>query len=111
MTCTATSTTRRCGTRTTGSPRLEIAELIELPAEYRNEAHTTGYYGHLADNVKAVYQRYLSWYDGNPANLWKLPPTDVGERYVALAGGPDVPLAHAARALRRAATTAGWSSW
>jgi alkyl sulfatase BDS1-like metallo-beta-lactamase superfamily hydrolase len=78
-----------------GLTPLEIAELLELPAEYRNEAHTTGYYGHLGHNVKAVYQRYLSWYDGNPANLWKLPPSDVGERYVALAGGPDALLAHA----------------
>jgi linear primary-alkylsulfatase len=72
-----------------GLTPLEIAELLELPPELRDEGHTTGYYGHLAHNVKAVYQRYLSWYDGNPANLWKLPPTEVGERYVELAGGPD----------------------
>ena len=61
-----------------GLTPLEIAEMIELPEECRTESHTTGYYGHLAHNVKAVYQRYLSWYDGNPANLWKLPPTEVG---------------------------------
>lgn len=78
-----------------GLTPLEIAEVVALPDEYRTEAHTTGYYGHLAHNVKAVYQRYLSWYDGNPANLWKLPPTEVGERYVALAGGADALLAHA----------------
>ena len=45
--------------------------------------------------MKAVFQRYLSWYDGNPANLWKLPPVEVGRRYVALAGGADALLAHA----------------
>ena len=78
-----------------GLTPLEIAEHIELPVEYRTEAHTTGYYGHLAHNVKAVYQRYLSWYDGNPANLWKLPPTEVGARYVRLAGGADALLASA----------------
>jgi len=72
-----------------GHTPLEIAEMIELPEEFRTESHTTGYYGHLAHNVKAVYQRYLSWYDGNPANLWKLPPTEVGRRYVDLAGGAD----------------------
>jgi alkyl sulfatase BDS1-like metallo-beta-lactamase superfamily hydrolase len=43
----------------------------------------------LVHNVKAVYQRYLSWYDGNPANLNKLPPTEVGKRYVQLAGGAE----------------------
>jgi alkyl sulfatase BDS1-like metallo-beta-lactamase superfamily hydrolase len=78
-----------------GLTPLEIAELVQLPDEYRTEAHTTGYYGHLAHNVKAVYQRYLSWYDGNPANLYKLPPTEVGGRYVELAGGPDALLAKA----------------
>ncbi|MGA1557187.1 MAG: alkyl/aryl-sulfatase, partial [Ilumatobacteraceae bacterium] len=78
-----------------GETPLEIAERIEFPEEYRTEAHTTGYYGHLAHNVKAVYQRYLSWYDGNPANLWKLPPTESGRRYVELAGGADALLGRA----------------
>ena len=80
-----------------GLTPLEIAELVQLPDEYRTEAHTTGYYGHLAHNVKAVYQRYLSWYDGNPANLYKLPPTEVGRRYVELAGGPEALLTKARR--------------
>ncbi len=48
--------------------------------------------------MKAVYQRYLSWYDGNPANLYKLPPAEVGERYVRLAGGPDALLVKAREA-------------
>ena len=78
-----------------GLTATEIAELVALPEEYQSEAHTTGYYGHLAHNVKAVYQRYLSWYDGNPANLWRLPPAAVGERYVALAGGAEALVAHA----------------
>jgi len=80
-----------------GETPLEIAERIALPDEFRTEAHTTGYYGHLAHNVKAVYQRYLSWYDGNPANLWRLPPAEVGQRYVDLAGGADALLASAQR--------------
>jgi alkyl sulfatase BDS1-like metallo-beta-lactamase superfamily hydrolase len=65
-----------------------------------------GYYGHLVHNIKAVYQRYLSWYDGNPANLWKLPPVDSGKRYVDLAGGADALLAKA-----RAAFEAGDYRW
>jgi alkyl sulfatase BDS1-like metallo-beta-lactamase superfamily hydrolase len=84
-----------------GATPLEIAEIMQLPPELRTESHTTGYYGHLAHNVKAVYQRYLSWYDGNPANLWKLPPTEVGERYVELAGGPEALLAAAREAFDR----------
>jgi len=89
-----------------GATALEIAELIDLPDEYRNEGYTTGYYGHLGHNVKAVYQRYLSWYDGNPANLLKHPPAAVGRRYVELAGGPEALLAHA-----RACFEAGDYRW
>jgi alkyl sulfatase BDS1-like metallo-beta-lactamase superfamily hydrolase len=76
----------------------EIAELLTMPHELAAEAHTTGYYGHLAHNVKAVYQRYLSWYDGNPAHLWQLPPVEAGRRYVELAGGADEVLVAARRA-------------
>jgi len=73
----------------------EIAEVLEFPPEFRSESHTIGYYGHLAHNSKAVYQRYLSWYDGNPAHLWQLPPTEAGRRYVELAGGETALLSHA----------------
>ena len=73
----------------------EIAEAMELPPEFRAESHTVGYYGSLIHNVKAVYQRYLSWYDGNPTHLHALPPSDAGARYVELAGGADALLEHA----------------
>ena len=73
----------------------EIAEVMAFPPEFRSESHTVGYYGSLIHNVKAVYQRYLSWYDGNPTHLHMLPPSDVGARYVELAGGADALLAHA----------------
>ena len=67
----------------------EIASMLSLPDDFLAEEHTHGFYGDLVHNSKAVYQRYLSWYDGNPANLNKLPPVEVGRRYVALAGGVD----------------------
>jgi alkyl sulfatase BDS1-like metallo-beta-lactamase superfamily hydrolase len=78
-----------------GMVATEIAEHLTLPPEFTSQGHTTGYYGHLVHNVKAVYQRYLSWYDGNPANLHRLPPVEAGRRYVALAGGADGLLASA----------------
>ena len=72
-----------------GLTATEIAERLRLPDEFSKVAHTIGYYGDLVHNVKAVYQRYLSWYDGNPARLWTLPPVEAAKRYVRLAGGPD----------------------
>ena len=72
-----------------GMTSLEIADLLVLPDEFLAQEHTRGFYGDLVHNVKAVYQRYLSWYDGNPANLNKLTPSQAGARYVELAGGVD----------------------
>jgi alkyl sulfatase BDS1-like metallo-beta-lactamase superfamily hydrolase len=66
-----------------------------MPPEFTSESHTVGYYGSVIHNVKAVYQRYLSWYDGNPSNLHRHPPAAAGARYVELAGGADALLRHA----------------
>jgi alkyl sulfatase BDS1-like metallo-beta-lactamase superfamily hydrolase len=68
------------------TPR-EIAEQLELPESLRTSFSNRGYYGTVRHNAKAVYQRYFGWYDGNPANLDPLPPTEAGARYVELAGG------------------------
>jgi alkyl sulfatase BDS1-like metallo-beta-lactamase superfamily hydrolase len=81
-----------------GLTALEIAELLVLPEEFQRHEHTRGFYGDLVHNAKAVYQRYLSWYDGNPANLHRLPPAEAGRRYVELAGGAGALLAAARRA-------------
>ena len=71
----------------------EIAEMVQLPEQLSNFWANRGCYGTLNHNVKAVYQRYLGWFDGNPANLHPLPPTEAGRRYVQLIGGPDTVLA------------------
>ena len=84
-----------------GFTPLEIAEHLQLPEEFLKHEHTRGFYGDLVHNTKAVYQRYLSWYDGNPANLHKLPPTEVGKRYVELAGGADQLITHARAAFEQ----------
>jgi alkyl sulfatase BDS1-like metallo-beta-lactamase superfamily hydrolase len=68
------------------TPR-EISEQLELPEALRTSFPNRGYYGTLKHNAKAVYQRYFGWYDGNPANLDPLPPTEAGAKYVELAGG------------------------
>jgi len=68
----------------------EIAEQLEMPASLRSSFPNRGYYGTLKHNAKAVYQRYFGWYDGNPANLDPLPPTEAAQRYVAMMGGADV---------------------
>jgi len=68
----------------------EIAEQFELPPALERAWHAHGYYGSVSHNVKAIYQRYLGWYDGNPARLWQHPPQEAAKRYVAFMGGADV---------------------
>jgi alkyl sulfatase BDS1-like metallo-beta-lactamase superfamily hydrolase len=70
-----------------GLTPLEIAEEIALPPTLASEWYTRDYYGTLNHNAKAVYQRYLGWFDGNPAHLHPLPPVEAGRRYVEFMGG------------------------
>jgi len=73
----------------------EIAEMMEMPPALEAAWHTHGYYGSVSHNVKAIYQRYLGWFDGNPAHLWQHPPEATATRYVAAFGGADVVVAKA----------------
>ncbi|GKY89899.1 alkyl/aryl-sulfatase [Sinisalibacter aestuarii] len=65
----------------------EIAETLTLPRELDHAWHLRGYYGHLRHNVKAIYQKYLGWYDANPANLNPLPRIESGRKYIEYMGG------------------------
>ncbi|HET8814450.1 MAG TPA: alkyl sulfatase dimerization domain-containing protein [Solirubrobacterales bacterium] len=67
----------------------EIAETLELPPELASEWHCRGYYGSVSHNVMAVYQRYMGWFDGNPAHLWKHEPVSSARRYVEFMGGAE----------------------
>ena len=89
-----------------GLNAVEIGERLRLPPSLEAEWHTRGYYGTLNHNAKAVYQRYLGWFDGNPANLHRHPPVEAGTRYVELAGGAEALLAKA-----RVAYEAGDYRW
>ena len=72
-----------------GYTGIEIAESFAMPPALERAWHTHGYYGSVNHNVKAVYQRYMGWFDGNPGRLWPHPPEQAGPRYVAAMGGID----------------------
>ena len=65
----------------------EIAEMLELPAELNQLWYLRGYYGTVKHDAKAVYQKYLGWYDANPANLDPLPPEPAAKKFVEYMGG------------------------
>jgi alkyl sulfatase BDS1-like metallo-beta-lactamase superfamily hydrolase len=74
---------------------IEIAEELDLPPDLQRDWSVRGYYGTVSHNAKAVYQRYLSWYDGNPANLNPLPAAEAATKTIAYMGGGEAVLARA----------------
>jgi alkyl sulfatase BDS1-like metallo-beta-lactamase superfamily hydrolase len=67
----------------------EISEQLELPSELGHAWYNRGYYGTVSHNSRAVYQKYLGFFDGNPANMHPLPPEESGKKYVEFMGGAD----------------------
>ncbi len=70
-----------------GATPNEIGNADFFPKGLATDASARGYYGSLSHNLRAVYAFYLGYYDGNPANLNPLPPTESSKRYVAAMGG------------------------
>ncbi len=84
----------------------EIAERLELPPALEHAWHARGYHGSVSHHVKAIYQRHLGWFDGNPAHLWEHPPVEAARRHVEFMGGPEEVLRKA-----RASYEAGDYRW
>ncbi|UVM07253.1 alkyl/aryl-sulfatase [Pseudomonas laurylsulfatiphila] len=90
-----------------GLTPLEIADSIKkLPGSLDQKWYTRGYYGSLSFNTRAVYQRYMGFYDGNPANLNPLPPVETAKYTVEAMGGEAAVLEK-----MRAAMTKGEYRW
>ncbi|MBL8490733.1 MAG: MBL fold metallo-hydrolase, partial [Rhodocyclaceae bacterium] len=84
-----------------GHTATEIAEVLELPPSLAAEWSARGYYGTVSHNAKAIYQKYLGWYDANPANLNPLPPAESGRKYVEYMGGAAALMARARQDFER----------
>lgn len=69
-----------CRMMNTGLTGSQIAERFRLPEGLQRKWHTQGFYGSVSHNVKVIYQRYLTWFDGNPAHLWQHPPEEEVRR-------------------------------
>jgi alkyl sulfatase BDS1-like metallo-beta-lactamase superfamily hydrolase len=70
-----------------GYTGVEISNMVKLPAELERSWFNRGYYGSLKHNTRAVYQRYMGFYDGNPTTLDQLPPEEAARKYVEYMGG------------------------
>ncbi len=72
-----------------GYTKEEIAEQVTLPESLGKEFYNRDYYGTVHHNARAVYVKYLGYFDGNPAHLYPLPPVEVANRYLDYMAGAD----------------------
>jgi alkyl sulfatase BDS1-like metallo-beta-lactamase superfamily hydrolase len=73
----------------------EVGRMVKLPDSLADEWYNGEFYGTVIHNAKAVYQRYLGWYNGNPADLNKLPPEESSKKFVDYMGGESIVLSKA----------------
>ena len=78
----------------------EIAAEVTLPSGLWDDFMCHGYYGTVSHNVRAVYQRYIGFYDGHPSSLDPHTPVEVGKRYVDFMGGIEDLLEKAKKAFK-----------
>ncbi len=78
-----------------GFTGIEISNMVKLPPELDKQFYNRGYYGSVKHNTRAVYQRYMGFYDAVPATLDELPPVDAAKKYVEYMGGAPAILAKA----------------
>ncbi|NNE91087.1 MAG: alkyl/aryl-sulfatase [Verrucomicrobiales bacterium] len=67
----------------------ELVETVELPEHLRDLDYLREYYGNIEWGIRAIFSGYLGWFDGNPTNLFSLPPADEAGKMIALAGGEE----------------------
>jgi alkyl sulfatase BDS1-like metallo-beta-lactamase superfamily hydrolase len=73
----------------------EIGPMLKFPPSLARQWYARDYYGTVNHDAKAVYQKYLGWYDMNPANLNPLPPEESAKNYVRYMGGAKAVIAKA----------------
>lgn len=78
-----------------GYTGIEISNMVKLPPELDKQFYNRGYYGSIKHNTRAIYQRYMGFYDAVPATLDQLPPDDAAKKYVEYMGGEEAILAKA----------------
>ena len=84
-----------------GYTATEISNMLDLPPSLAQEFYNRDYYGTVSHNVRAVYNFYLGYFDGVPANLNPLTPERRARNYMHLAGGPDGLMQHAKHAMKK----------
>jgi uncharacterized sulfatase len=76
-----------------------LVQRVKLPPDLADKDYLREFYGNVEWGVRAIFAGTLGWFDGNPTNLFSLPPTEEAKRVASLAGGVEQLEAHARQAL------------
>ncbi len=68
----------------------EIAEKIKLPESIADSPYLKEFYGTVRWSVKSIFNGYLGWFSGNPAELDPLSREEKAKRILNLAGDINV---------------------
>ena len=90
-----------------GYTGVEISNMVKLPPELDKQWYNRGYYGSMKHNTRAVYQRYMGFYDANPTTLDQLPPEEAAKKYVEYMGGAEAILHESQGGFRQGRISAG----
>jgi alkyl sulfatase BDS1-like metallo-beta-lactamase superfamily hydrolase len=75
----------------------EIHRVYQVPESLQHSWAARSYHGSVEHNSRAVVNRYLGYWDGNPATLIPLAPRESAPLYVEMMGGADAIMARAAQ--------------
>jgi len=67
----------------------EIHNVYRLPENLQSQWAARSYHGSEGHNSRAVLNRYLGYWDANPATLLPLSPREAAPLYVEMMGGPE----------------------
>ncbi len=65
----------------------QVHNVYEVPESQQENWYARGYHGSFEHNSRAVINRYLGYWDGNPTTLIPLSPEDSAPLYVEMMGG------------------------
>jgi alkyl sulfatase BDS1-like metallo-beta-lactamase superfamily hydrolase len=77
----------------------QLVEHVKLPTHLEQSPYLQPFYGHPAWAVRSIFSGYFGWFDGNPTNLFPLPPPERSENWIRLTGGRRKLINEARRAL------------
>ena len=73
-----------------GLPHGELIEFVQLPEVFADSYLQTQHYGLVEHHVRQIHTGLRGWFDGDPEQLFPLPPADRARRLIEGFGGPDV---------------------